>query len=245
MLLGKIILIAVAVVIFSLIIYLNRSYAHIYSYNEIISDPVFQTAYKFDGEKGEKEIKYLALGDSLTYGTGASDYKYSFPYIFSQKLSEKYKKVEVVNLAVPGATADDVLMTQLPRTLKEKPDLVTLMIGTNDVHNYTDIKQFGITFESIIDKLKENNLAEIIVINIPYLGTESLIVFPYNYLMDNRIKEFNKIILEITSTKNVKHIDLYTESLQEFKKNPGFYSKDNFHPSDSGYIFWGDLINAD
>lgn len=246
MLFGKPGLLILAVIILALSIYLNRSYDHIYSYDQKpdIVRSALQRNYILEGGKGEKSIKYLALGDSLTYGYGAKSYKGTFPYVLGQKLLDKYKKVEVLNLAVSGSVAEDVLSGQLPQALEEKPDFVTIFIGTNDVHDFTDKEKFRASLEIITDKLKITG-AKIILINIPYLGTDSLILFPYNKLMDARIKEFNLILKDLADKKGIEYFDLYTPTKEYSVKNPDFYSKDQFHPSEKGYIFWGDLISAD
>lgn len=239
-------LIISALIIMALVIYLNRSYAHIFDYdkNRAILTTNMQRTYTLEGE-GKNNIKYVALGDSLTYGFGASNFKGTFPFTLAQKLLNKYKKVEVINLGVSGATSEDLVRFQLPKAIEEKPDLVTLMIGTNDVHDFVDTETFRVSLENIIVQLK-NTQAQILVINIPYLGTDSLVLPPYNKIMDLRIKQFNKIIREVAEEKQVKYVDLYSKSNKIFKKNQKlYYSIDQFHPSDSGYILWGNLIDAD
>lgn len=247
MLSGKLRLIIFAVIILALAVYLNRSYSHIYSYDQKTN--VVRTAmprnYILEGGNGEKSIKYLALGDSLTYGLGAQNYKGTFPYVLGQKLLARHKKVQVLNLAVSGAVAEDVLSLQLPEALEEKGEFVTLFIGTNDIHNFTDKEKFRAYTEAIIDKLNSLPNVKILLINIPYLGTESLIAFPYNVLMDENIKEFNLILQDIAHKKGIKYFDLYTPTKIYSEKNPDFYSNDQFHPSEKGYIFWGDIISAD
>lgn len=229
-----------------LVFYLNRSYAHIYDYdkNRYLISTLMPRTYTLEEGKGQENIKYVALGDSLTFGLGASSYKSTFPFILANKLLKKYERVEVVNLAVSGALVDDLLENQLPQALEEKPGFVTIMVGTNDVHNFADKQEFGNSLEKIISNLRQLTTAKIISINIPYLGTNSLILPPYDKIMDFRIKEFNQIIKEIADREQVKHIDLYTLSKESFMADKSFYSTDQFHPSDKGYILWGDLIDA-
>lgn len=240
-------LLILGLIILALIVYLNRSYAHIYSYKQnpdLISSDI-QRRYALEGGKGQKNIKYIALGDSLTYGLGASTHKETFPYILGQKLLNKYGSVEVINLAVIGAQVDDVWSNQLSQAIEEKPNFITIMIGTNDVHSSADKQKFRISLTSIIEELKKETSAQILLINIPYLGTDSLILPPYNSLMDIRIKEFNQVIQDIANLNEVGHFDLYGSSKGYFEKDPSLYSSDQFHPSDKGYILWGNLINAD
>lgn len=244
---NKTILITFVIIILALVIYLNRAYSHIYSYkqsSEIMSTDI-QRNYTLEDGKGEKSIKYVALGDSLTYGLGASSNKGTFPYILGHKLLNKYKNVEVVNLAVSGAIVDDLISDQLPQAIDEKPDFVTILIGTNDVHSFANKQKFRTSLTSIIEKLKKSTAADILLMNIPYLGSDSLILPPYNHIMESKIIEFNHVIYEVASLTEVKYFDLYSNSRDYFEKDPKLYSSDQFHPSDKGYILWGNLINAD
>lgn len=247
MLSHKIIFLILGIIILAVVIYLNRSYAQIYSYNQssylITSD--IQRTYLLEGGKGERSMKYVALGDSLTYGLGASSYQGTFPYALSQKLLNKYKSVEVINLAVSGAVVDDLLSDQLPPAIKEQPDFVTILIGTNDVHGFADEQKFRSSLEYIINQLKKNTKAEILLINIPYLGSDDLILFPHDKIVDSKITEFNQMIQEVANLTDVKYFDLYNSAKDYFEKDSELYSSDQFHPSDKGYILWGNLINAD
>ncbi|MCL5070201.1 MAG: SGNH/GDSL hydrolase family protein [Actinobacteria bacterium] len=223
---------------------LRRLYIYIYGYRlskNIRSD--IQRKYTLKNGKGKKSIRYVALGDSLTYGFGASNHQGTFPYILSQKLLNKYKKVETTNLAVCGANIDDLLYKQLPQAIRKKPNFITILIGTNDAHNCANIKRFKEFLENIIDRLKKSTNAQILIINIPYLISAYMTFPPYNLLMDFRIKKFNRFIEELAGKKAVKYFDLYSSTKNYFKKGSQLYSSDWFHPSDKGYILWGNLIN--
>src|SRR5579872_804859 len=79
-------------------------------------------------------LRYLALGDSYTIGTGASDPSRSWPSIIAARLeSEGGRPVELVNPAVNGFTTDDLIEHELPYLARFKPQLVTVLIGVNDL----------------------------------------------------------------------------------------------------------------
>lgn len=230
------------------VIYLNRSYAHIFDYDkdrQIVSMNI-QRNYSIEGSGKEAAIKYITLGDSLTYGFGASDYKGTFPYVLAKKLSKIHQRVSVTNLGISGSVIGELIENQLPRAIEEKPDFVTILIGTNDVHDFINPLEFKNSLTFITDKLQNETGARILLINIPYLGTKDLILPPYDTVMDLRIREFNRVIKQTAGEKQIKYFDLYSSSNAAFKQNPDkYYSIDKFHPSDAGYILWGNLINAD
>jgi lysophospholipase L1-like esterase len=98
---------------------------------------------------GDQKL-YLALGDSLSAGNGASDpSRTSFVALITQALGTAY---EVLNLGVPGYTSDDLINKELGRAVSEiqarKTDgipgnetaAITLEIGGNDLLNlYTSL----------------------------------------------------------------------------------------------------------
>lgn len=218
-------------------IYLNMSYAYFYNFlsqNKLVS-PVSLTAVTV-GTRGQA-IRYVALGDSLTTGVGVSDIKNSLPYLVAQKLSET-NNVTLVNLAHAGDTSSDVLTSQLPGVESYKPDLVTLLIGVNDIHNLKSDKEFEENLIQIVSSLKKSG-AKIYLLSIPYLGSKRTVFFPYNFILDFRTKQFNNIIKKAAADFGTNYIDLY-----HLNKSADFYSSDQFHPSEEGYKEWAKAINV-
>lgn len=188
-------------------------------------------------QPGSGSITYLALGDSLTAGVGASDYRYSYPYLIAQRLSKK-NNVRFVNLANPGDTSTDVLNDQAPKVLSLKPDLITLLVGVNDIHNLVSLQEFEQNYIKIVSTLKKTR-SKIYLLSIPYLGSDKTVFFPYNFILDFRTKQFNRVIEKISQDYNLYYIDLY-----HLNKSKNFYSADKFHPSDQGYKDWLRVLNV-
>lgn len=219
-------------------IYLNRSYAQFYDFlNQAhLTTPVHDTTIIVGNQSGVNPIKYLALGDSLTAGVGVSDYKNSYPYLLAEKLSLK-NNVELTNLAHAGDTSSD-LLTTLPKVLSLKPDLITVLIGVNDIHNLKSLSEFENNYIQIVSALKKTN-AKIYLLSIPYLGSEKIVYFPYNFILEFRTKQFNNVIKKISLDNQVTFIDLNAS-----KKPANFYSLDQFHPGKAGYQVWSEVINV-
>lgn len=228
------------VIYFIIGIYLNRSYAYFYNFlaQKNLTPPPHETQTIIGNNLNNPTIiKYVALGDSLTAGVGASDYKNSYPYLLAQKLSLK-KNVELVNLSHAGDTSLDLLIRQLPQALSAKPDLITLLIGVNDIHNLKSLKEFESNYIKIATVFKKTN-AKIYLLAIPYLGSDKIVYPPYNLVLDLRTKQFNNVIKKISTDLGVGYIDLYSLS-----KPVNFYSPDQFHPGDQGYSEWIKAINV-
>jgi len=73
-------------------------------------------------------VRYLALGDSYTIGTGASDESHSWPSIVARRLN-----AELTNPSVNSYTTLDLIRDELPYLERAKPDLVSILIGVNDL----------------------------------------------------------------------------------------------------------------
>jgi lysophospholipase L1-like esterase len=240
----KYIIIILSIVIIAAGIYLKLSYDRIY--DEIsqknLKAPVAKLSYEFGNNAGnDKSIIYVSLGDSLTAGVGVADYEESYPYLIAEKLAVK-NSIILENNSVPGFTSENVENALLPLAVSEKPDIVTLLVGINDIRDNVSKEKFQENYDQIIKTLKQETSAKIYVINIPFIGSGKLISPPYNYYFDLKTKEFNKIIEELAQKNNVQYIDLYSPTAEEYGKSDSYYSIDLFHPSAEGYAIWADII---
>ena len=90
-----------------------------------------------DSEKNGS-YKILCVGDSSTYGLGASDpEKFSYPARLQQILDERAHtgKFDVINLGIPGINSSQVLNRMRSNIATYRPDLVIIMVGINDPWN--------------------------------------------------------------------------------------------------------------
>lgn len=221
---------------------IHKSYAYFFNYlNSHHLSPVSQKVYNF-GNNEAGTLNYVILGDSLMDGVGNIDPGSTLPAIFAGHLQNQQKSGTLTKLAQAGATTKDVFNNQVPEAVEMYPDYIMVMIGTNDVHNPITNWEFKKNYEQMIDALNNNTRAEITIINIPYIGSDQILLPPWNTILDLRIQRFNQIIKEVADEKNIKVIDLYTPTKTQFIKTSDLYSEDEFHPSDKGYKLWADII---
>lgn len=232
-------LLAVALVFILLGTYLYLAYRHIYVNHFDSGSSYKQTTYYINPSAGKKPLEYVALGDSLTAGVGSNNYQQTYPFLVAEHLAGD-RPLTLVNLAIPGAKTADVLKREVPQAIQQKPDYISLMVGVNDIHDLRTSKDFTANYNAIITALKKGTSAKIILINIPYLGSDMLIWPPYNFLFDLRTRQFNSIIKGIALEDNLQYVDIY--NLAPIKQD--LYSSDGFHPSEQGYLLMGEAINA-
>jgi lysophospholipase L1-like esterase len=80
---------------------------------------------------------YVALGDSLTAGTGDAG-RDGRRIGWAQRLADVLSvrtaaRCQLTNLAVDGATVAQVLSEQLPAAAAARPDLLSVTVGMNDI----------------------------------------------------------------------------------------------------------------
>lgn len=97
-------------------------------------------------------VRYLALGDSYTIGTGVPLDR-SFPARLAARWQARGLSVVYRNLGVNGYTTDDLIRDELPAVPGFQATLVTLMIGTNDVVIGRDGETYRSRLRAIVGRL--------------------------------------------------------------------------------------------
>lgn len=83
-----------------------------------------------------RHLTIVTLGDSITKGvrSGVADDQ-TFASLIEQRLAADGRSVEVINVGIGGERTDQALQ-RFDRVLRHRPDIVTIMYGTND--SYVD-----------------------------------------------------------------------------------------------------------
>lgn len=99
----------------------------------------------------------VAFGDSLTYGTGASENE-SYPAVLAQLIGRK-----VVRAGVPGEVTAQGL-ARLPEVLEEhRPSLVIVCLGGNDMLRKVSDPEIVKNLRAIVRALRERSVAVVLV----------------------------------------------------------------------------------
>ena len=113
---------------------------------------------EFDYAKNDKEYRVLVLGDSQTFGTGASENELFSEHIETFINAKNFGYPEnftVINAGMPGTGTYDQLIYLESEGVKYKPDLVIIVFYIND---YDDNVNKKYTFKSITYNKKKNEL---------------------------------------------------------------------------------------
>jgi acyl-CoA thioesterase-1 len=102
----------------------------------------------WDIKKGEKPSKLIFLGDSLTAGFGLSDINNSFPSLVAKSLN-----LPMVRHGYNGHTTESIL-PKLSDLKNEKPTLLILTIGGNDILKKVNLEETEKNLRTIFSKLQ-------------------------------------------------------------------------------------------
>ena len=98
-------------------------------------------------------VRYVALGDSYTIGTGVPP-DHAWPRLLEARLADLDVDL-VANLAANGSTAEDVVVSQMPDVAGLEPELASLLVGVNDVVQGVAEEGYGARVSEILDGLLE------------------------------------------------------------------------------------------
>ncbi|MBS1798406.1 MAG: hypothetical protein JSS95_01130 [Acidobacteria bacterium] len=196
----------------------------------------------------------IALGDSITYGVrkdGSVLPEQTFANRLDRLLQPDFFGLRMVNAGIPLNNTRDVLQRLDRDVLQQKPDLVILMIGTNDAA-YVDgapqgkgaiarsqprvpPEEFRKNLIDILNRVKTTGAVTILVTPIPMSRS-----YPYSnvgYYRDHDIneavREYADIVISVASSTHTEIVDVFHEWISE--KNYARYLVDGVHPNPEGH----------
>ena len=187
------------------------------------------------GKSGKKQTKIaagstvLALGDSLTYGYGASPAE-SYPAQL-----QKLTGWDIINGGISGDTSAQAL-SRLPALLQRQPKLVIISIGGNDFLRKFPEAETRANIAKIIEGVQKENIPTVLV-GVPHLSVGALFGHLSDHPLYQELAEQYKIPLfegawsEILSDEKLKSDQIhanaagykvFAERLEKFLREEGF-----------------------
>ena len=190
-------------------------------------------------------IRYLALGDSFTIGTGIQPDK-AFPAVLAQKWRDAGRTVELVNPAKNGYTTDDLLAKVLTLAQAFGPTFVTLLIGANDiVRGGSDDARYREQIRRIHRALRAASIPAKAVVVLPQPEwSRSPAASPYGTpeSLRTRIEHFNMIMAEEAENAGSQFVDLYP--LMHRQAAAEMLATDELHPNVEAHAEWAVALAA-
>jgi len=187
-------------------------------------------------------VRYLALGDSFTIGTGSSPSE-AFPARLAEAWSQC--KVDLTNLAKNGFTSGDVLRVEVPRAGDIAPTFVTVAAGANDIVQRVPEGRYRDHLKSIFRALRDANVAPDHTVALPqpdWSLSPAAKDFGEPATIAARIERYNAILAEEATSAGARYVDIFP--LMRELAQRGMIAGDGLHPSAKAHAAWAQALAA-
>jgi len=182
-------------------------------------------------------LVYVALGDSTVYGLGASSPSAHYVARLFWRLHAEYPLARLANRGACLATTADVLAHQVPDAIMDRPHLVTLSVGPNDLRQGRTPQDFAGRVEVILERLQRDTEAAVILNALPDLALSPRFREPERSMMAALTRHYNHALQHVADDFGIELVDLSIADRVEGDPQR-FFSDDGYHPSDTGYAAW-------
>ena len=110
----------------------------------------------FSSNLSSMPIKIMLYGDSLMAGYGLTQDK-NLSSVLINKIQKNYTDIDLINASVSGNTSNDGL-ARLEWSLEDKPAVIILCLGSNDMLRGIDPIITKANLNEIITRIKEKNI---------------------------------------------------------------------------------------
>lgn len=184
-------------------------------------------------------MRYVALGDSYTIGTSVAEAER-----WPNQLAAQVPGLELVaNLGVNGFTSRDLIEVELPPLAGLRPDVVSVLIGVNDVVQGVS----EATYRANVGRILDTVLALVPARHVFVVTTPDYTVTPAgaDYGDPARqaagIRANNATITRLATERGIDVVDIHDLSLQA-AEDRSLVAADGLHPSGAQYALWVERI---
>ena len=188
----------------------------------------------------EDRVRYVALGDSYTIGTSVGEAER-----WPNQLVDRVGTLALVgNPAVNGYTSADLIADELPLLDQLDPQLVSVLIGVNDVVQGVPDGQYATNVAVILDELLERVPADrIVCVATPdYTRTPRGADYGDPAEQSSGIVRVNAILRDACALRRIAFVSEIFEISQEAADDASLVASDGLHPSGAQYARWVDAI---
>ncbi len=185
-------------------------------------------------------MRYLALGDSFTAGTGSGP-EAAFPVRLVERLRARGIPVTLENLGVNGYTTDDLIARELPRVAGFAPTLVTLAIGANNLVHGSPLGRYRAQVHRILAALLAAGVPADHVLVLPQPDWSRSPVaahFGEPRAIAAQIEACNDVLKAEATAAGARWVDLFPRMRRQAEA--GMIADDGLHPAAQAYDEWAE-----
>jgi lysophospholipase L1-like esterase len=183
-------------------------------------------------------LRFLVLGDSLAFGTGAAGPDHTLGARLTRTLEQAGEAVELEVVAVPGATSLD-LAAQVRRV--GDADVALLVIGANDLTRQVPAAQAAAALGSAVRELRERG-TEVLVVPTPDLSSVAWVPSAFRTVVAGICDQRRSRQTLAAEAAGAVVAPVAPELSGRFATDPTLFSADRFHPSSAGYALVADAL---
>ena len=176
-------------------------------------------------------LKWVFYGDSITHGALHTFGQRDYVELFAERVRfEMFRTTDVIiNTAISGDTTRGLLASFDWRVAQFNPDLVFLMIGTNDCssEHEIDLKEFEENLRELADKITGLGAVPVLQTACPILPGQA----------PERLPHFDSYMDAIRKVASDRKLPLIDHAMW-WKERPDshfFWMSDAFHPNNHGH----------
>jgi lysophospholipase L1-like esterase len=183
-------------------------------------------------------LRFLVLGDSLAFGTGAASSEHTLGARLGRALQEGGEAVELQVVAVPGATSLD-LGRQVGRA--GDADVALLVVGANDVTRRVAPAQSATALGAVVRELRSRG-TEVLVVPTPDLSSVVWMPPAFRAVVAGMCDQLRSRQTHTAEAAGAVVAPVAPELSRRFAADPALFSADRFHPSSAGYALIADAL---
>ena len=181
---------------------------------------------------------WLFFGDSITHGAAHTHGFRSFPEIFAERIRWELHlhKDLIINSGISGRSCADLLNDDYEHLVRRHhPQVVFVLIGTNDIARYNDSELFRQYLTELVGRLRSEGSIPVMQTCTPVLKVEDNESYILRY---NKLEEFNTVIHQIAEKEAVILVDhaAYWQKIAPDENSLKRLLGEAIHPGGAGHL---------
>jgi lysophospholipase L1-like esterase len=185
-------------------------------------------------------LRFLVLGDSLAFGTGAASPQDTLGARLTRELEGAGHTVHLDVVAVPGATSLD-LAAQVRRAASFDADVALLVVGANDLTRQVPPAQAAAALGAAVRELQDRG-TEVLVVPTPDLSSVAWVPPAFRAVVAGICDQRRAQQTAAAEAAGGVVAPVAPELSRRFAAEPTLFSADRFHPSSAGYALVADAL---
>lgn len=186
--------------------------------------------------EGRDPLRLLVIGDSTAAGVGAATQDEALPGALARELNARTGRGVIWRaIGENGITTDAFLDRHLAAAVSRPADLVFVTLGANDAMHARSARAFARDIRELLTTVSDRQPEALVLMsNLPVFARFTLLPEPTRTVLYRHSRNLERAAARVIA-RDARW--MITEQLPP-PYGPDFFSRDQFHPSPSGYADW-------